>query len=326
MKYIAFDSNNPQALLQIAECAVPAITPTQVLVKVSAFGVNRADLLQRAGHYPPPPGESDILGLEVCGTLVSIGSEVSGWQPDERVCAIIAGGGYAEYVAIETSHLLRVPANLTDAEAAGLAEVYLTAFQTLHTIAGLQRGQKALIHAGASGVGLAAIQLCRLWGVETAVTASSADKLAVCAAQGASVLINYTIQDFVSELKQHWPDGVKAVLDMVAGDYVNRNLNIMAMDGTMVYLAMMGGRFAEKLDMAKLLAKRITITGSTLRNRSVAYKADLVAAFAKACLPAFSTRELSVVIDGVYKVADINACHEAMQRNATKGKLVVSWQ
>ncbi len=325
MKYIAFDNDNPGRTLHLADCAVPTITPNQVLVKVSAFGVNRADLLQRAGHYPPPPGESDILGLEVCGTITRLGEDVGSWDLDERVCAIIAGGGYAEYVVIEASHLMRVPMNLSDAEGAGLAEVYLTAFQALNTIAGLNAGQRALIHAGASGVGLAAIQLCRLWGVETAVTASSAEKLAVCQSQGASVLINYKKQDFVTEIKHCWPHGVNAVLDMVAGDYVNRNLNVMAMDGVMVYLAMMGGRFANNLDMAKLLGKRISIIGSTLRNRSIAYKAELVAAFTKACLPAFTSGELSVVIDSEYSIADINACHDAMQRNATKGKLVVSW-
>ena len=325
MQYLAIDEQHPDAALHIAQCRIPEISATQVLVKVSAFGVNRADLLQRAGHYPPPSGESDILGLEVCGSIVSLGEQVTGWQPGERVCAIVAGGGYAQYIAIEASHLMRVPDNLSDAEGAGLAEVFLTAFQAMRSIAKLQQGQKALIHAGASGVGIAATQLCRLWGVETAVTASSAEKLAVCEAQGASLLINYTEQDFVSEIRQHWPAGVNAVLDMVAGDYVNRNLNVMSMDGIMVYLAMMGGRFAEKLDVAKLLAKRVTITGSTLRNRSTEYKAQLVAAFTQSCLPAFASGELQVVIDRVYGVEDINACHATMQRNATMGKLVVSW-
>lgn len=325
MKYIQHTEGEMDGGLSIQTAELPLPTASQVLVKVAAFGVNRADLLQRAGHYPPPQGESPILGLEVCGVIETLGSAVNGWLAGERVCAIVAGGGYAEYVAIEAEHLIRVPDNLTNEQAAGLSEVYLTAYQALKWVGELTSGDKALVHAGASGVGLAALQLCRLWGIETATTASSHEKLSVCESGGASLLINYKEGDFASIVKQHWPSGVHMVLDMVAGDYLNRNIKVLAQDGIIVYLAMMAGRYADSLDMALLLGKRASIKGTTLRNRNNDYKARLVASFCDDCLDAFSKGNLTVPIDTIYPVADIEQAHQKILANNTQGKVVVKW-
>ena len=325
MQFIQYTEGNMESGLSLQTTDLPVPTTTQVLVKVAAFAINRADLLQRAGHYPPPKGESPILGLEVSGVIESVGQEVTDWQPGQRVCAIVSGGGYAEYVAIEASHLMAVPEGLSDAEAAGLSEVFLTAYQALRWVGQIDNGQKALIHAGASGVGLAALQLCKLWDISAANTASSAQKLAVCEAAGAQLLVNYKQQDFATELKSHWPGGVNMVLDMVGGDYLNRNLKVLATDGSVVYLAMMAGRFADKLDMALLLGKRASVRGTTLRNRDNNYKARLVEAFSRDCLPAFSTRELKVPVDTVYSVNEVEQAHQQVLRNNTSGKVVISW-
>lgn len=325
MQYIQHTEGDMGGGLSIQTAELPVPTASQVLVKVAAFAVNRADLLQRAGHYPPPKGESPILGLEVCGVIERLGSEVSDWQAGERVCAIVAGGGYAEYVVIEAAHLIRVPDNLTNEQAAGLSEVYLTAYQSLKWVGELSNGGKALIHAGASGVGLAALQLCRLWNIKTATTASSKEKLSACENAGASLLINYKEQDFAVVVKQHWPSGVNMVLDMVAGDYLNRNLKVLAQDGNIVYLAMMAGRYADKLDMALLLGKRASIKGTTLRNRDNDYKAKLVAAFCDDCLEAFTSGDLMVPLDTTYSVADIEQAHQKVLTNNTQGKVVVTW-
>lgn len=325
MQFIQHTEGDMASGLSLQSCDLPIPTATQVRVKVSAFAVNRADLLQRAGHYPPPPGESPILGLEVCGKIESVGSEVSDWQPGQRVCAIVAGGGYAEYVVIEARHLMVVPAAISDAEGAGLSEVFLTAYQALRWVGGIENGQKALIHAGASGVGLAALQLCKLWDISTATTASSAQKLATCAAAGAELLVNYKQDDFVPKLKAHWPEGVNMVLDMVAGVYLNRNLKVLATDGAVVYLAMMAGRFADKLDMALLLGKRASVRGTTLRSRDNDYKARLVEAFSRDCLPAFSRGELKVPVDTVYSVNEAEQAHQQVLSNNTSGKVIISW-
>lgn len=316
--------SHAQEALSIAECDAPTLKAGQVRVAVKAFGINRADLLQRAGKYPPPAGESEILGLEMAGEIIELGEGVTQWQLGDRVCGLVAGGGYAEEVAVNADHLMPLPDNLSWAEGAGLTEVFITAFQVVDEIGQLQRGQSALIHGGASGVGLAALQLCRAMGVTTATTASSEEKLALCRELGAAITINYKDQDFANELKRQ-KQGADLILDMVGGDYLNRNLSVLNMDGKVVYLAMLAGRFADQLDLAKLLAKRGSVIGSTLRNRTDAYKAQLIQRFTEQYLPLFESGELVVNLDSVYSVHAINEAHEQMASNNTKGKLVVTW-
>lgn len=326
MNYIDFDTGSGPEGLKLAQMAAPELSANKVKVNVRAFGVNRADTLQRQGKYPPPQGESDVLGLEVAGEVSAVGADVSNWRIGDKVFGLVAGGGYAEEVVVTPSHLMAIPEGLSFTEAAGLSEVFLTAYQCVRQIGDLQSGQKALIHAGASGVGLAAIQLCRMMGVTTAVTASGASKLAVCEQMGAAVLINYKQQDFAAVLNNQWESGPNFVLDVVAGDYLNRNLSVLHQDGTIVYLAMLAGRFADKLDMALLLKKRATIIGSTLRNRSDEYKAALIANFSRDFLCAFSCGDLKVHLDTVYPAAQIQKAHERLETNDTIGKLVITWE
>ncbi|WP_088328443.1 NAD(P)H-quinone oxidoreductase [Lacimicrobium sp. SS2-24] len=320
MRYIQHSENGE---MTIAETAKPEKRPNQVLVKVIAFGINRADLLQRQGKYPPPPGESHILGLEMAGEVVAV-PDGSCWQQGDRVCGLVAGGGYAEYVSVNQDHLMRVPDTLSLEDAAGLAEVYLTAYQALFLLADLQSGESLLLHAGASGVGSAAIQLARLKGARVAVTASSTDKLDFCRALGAELLINYKEQDFASEIKNSWK-GVDVIVDIVGGDYLNRNLQALTLDGRIVQLAMLQGRYADKLDMAKMLQKRATLMASTLRNRDDAYKAELVSAFSRDCLPAFSQGRLKVCVHHHYAANDIELAHQQLESNRNCGKVIAYW-
>ncbi len=324
MKFVDFSEGGPDTL-RVAETDSPVLSENKVLVNVHAFGVNRADTLQRQGKYPPPPGESDILGLEMAGTVAAVGDNVTQWKPGDRVFGLVAGGGYAQQVAVNQHHLMAVPGGLSSEHAAGLAEVFLTAFQCLQTIAGLQRGQRALIHAGASGVGLAALQLCRFFGVEAATTASSDDKLKLCRDMGAELTIEYPKENFADVIKDSWPDGVDMVLDMVGGDYLNRNLSVLKQDGRIVQLAMLAGRYADKLDLALLLGKRAKLQGTTLRSRSDEYKQQLIDAFSARCLSAFSKGELQVNIDTIYGIDDIQTAHQRLEENTTKGKIVVRW-
>lgn len=324
MKYVDFSEGGPETL-RLSETQTPELKAGQVLVDVTAFGINRADTLQRQGKYPPPPGESEILGLEVAGVVSCVGDGVPTWKPGDKVFGLVAGGGYAQQVAVDQHHLMPIPEDMAFEHAAGLAEVFLTAYQCLQTIAGLKQGQRALIHAGASGVGLAALQLCRFLGIETATTASSSEKLALCKDMGAAIGINYTADDFSKVLRNAWPDGVDMVLDMVGGDYLNRNLAVLKRDGHIVQLAMLAGRYADKLDLGLLLGKRAKLEGTTLRSRTDEYKRELIEAFCAQCLSAFSRGDLKVNIDTVYDASDIQTAHQRLEDNDTQGKIVVRW-
>lgn len=325
MYYVDFEKGCSPSKLVVKERESYELPDGMVKVAVNAFGVNRADTLQRQGHYPAPQGESPILGLEVAGTVTEVASGITNVKEGDRVFGLVAGGGYATEAIVNPSHLMTIPQGMPFVEAAGLAEVFLTAFQCLRTIAHVKPAQHALIHGGASGVGLAATQLCRYWGVHSAVTASAQEKLNLCQENGAELLINYKTHSFADEIKREWPEGIDMVLDMVGGDYLNKNLSVIKQDGIIVNLAMLAGRYADNLDMALLLGKRATITGTTLRNRSDAYKANLISDFATVCLPAFETGELVVNLDTHYNVKDISKPHARLESNDTKGKIVVSW-
>lgn len=325
MRFVDFDEGSAADLMRISQRDMPLLAEGKVIVKVAAFGINRADTLQRAGAYPPPKGESDILGLEISGTVVDVNANETRWQVGDDVFGLVAGGGYAEYVSVDSRHLMKVPKNLDLVSAAGVAEVFLTAYQSLKCIGQIENSGSVLIHAGASGVGLAAIQLCRLWDVYSVVTASTEPKLSLCGQQGANTLINYKEEDYATSIKALPIKGVDLVLDFVGGDYLNRNLRVLNQDGKIVYLAMLGGRYADKLDMALLLSKRATIVGTTLRNRSDEYKAQLVDAFAQACIPAFEIGRLLPNVDTVYGIEDVATTHQRLEANQTAGKLIVAW-
>ncbi|MDO6693486.1 NAD(P)H-quinone oxidoreductase [Aliiglaciecola sp. 3_MG-2023] len=324
MSFVDFEKGGSPETLTLNTTSIPIINADEVLVKVNAFGVNRADTLQRQGKYPPPKGESEILGLEIAGVVVAVGSDVTNVKEGERVFGLVAGGGYAQYAKILSAHVIKTPASLSCEQAAGIAEVFLTAYQSLCEIGQLQPKQSALIHAGASGVGLAAIQLANLIGAKIAVTASSPQKLQVCADLGAGTLVNYKEQDFAEVLST---ERFKAdvVIDFIGEQYTNRSLKVLNMDGCIVQLALLNGRFGDKLDMALLLGKRAKLQGSTLRNRSDEYKTKLIHDFSQGFLGEFESAKLKPIIDTIYAVEDIAKAHARMEVNDTIGKLICKW-
>ncbi|MFT5164550.1 MAG: NADPH2:quinone reductase [Alteromonadaceae bacterium] len=300
----------------------PIAKPGELLVKVKAIGVNRADILQRQGKYPPPKGESAILGLEVCGEVVS-GSYLDGDWTGKKVFGLVAGGAYAQYCVLRAEHAFELPDNLNFVQGAAVAEVFLTAFQSLIAIGQLSAGQTVLIHAGASGVGSAAIQLAKAVGAKIVVTVGSDDKKAFCQQLGADLAINYHQADFVSVIKEH-KIAVNLVVDCIAGEYINRDINVLAIDGKIVILAMMGGRFVESLDVAKMLGKRLSIQASTLRNRSDDYKTELINRFTEQFYPLIADGRLEPVVDKVFDFADVVSAHQYIEGNFNKGKVVLS--
>lgn len=327
MQFIKHENGCAPEALATNQTDIPTLESGQVLIKVACFGVNRADTLQRQGKYPAPAGESDILGLEMSGEVVEIHPQQINHQPfklGDKVFGLVAGGGYAEYVAVNSQHLMPVPLNIEMPQAAGIAECFLTAYQALFIENNLQPKHKVLIHAGASGVGLAAIQLAKWHGCAVAVTASSEAKLEQCQKLGAQLLINYKNQDFAVEVAKHW-QGCDLIIDFVAGDYLNRNLKLLNADGNILYLAMLAGRYADKLDMAMLLGKRATVKGSTLRSRTDEYKTHLIKTFSKACLAEFEHGSLIPNIDTEFAAKDVGKAHQRMQDNQTMGKLIGCW-
>jgi len=327
MQFIKHDSGCSPEALEISQTDIPTLTSGQVLVKVACFGLNRADTLQRQGKYPAPKGESDILGLEISGEIVLIHPGLTSHLPFElgdKVFGLVAGGGYGEYVAVNVQHLMPVPANMEMPQAAGIAECFLTAYQALFIENNLQAKQHVLIHAGASGVGLAAIQLAKRHGCAVAVTASSQAKLDLCTQLGADLVINYQHQDFAVEISKHW-QGCDLIIDFVAGDYLNRNLKLLNIDGNILYLAMLAGRYADKLDMALLLGKRATVKGSTLRSRTNQYKTQLIKEFSQACLADFGSGKLFPNIDTEFAAKDVGKAHQRIENNDTMGKLIGCW-
>jgi tumor protein p53-inducible protein 3 len=324
MQAIAVRNAGRDSFLTIEQRPVPAPTAEQLLIKVAAAGVNRADLMQRRGLYPPPPGDSDILGLEVAGVVIATGPQHKSWL-GKAVFGLVSGGGYAEYAVLPASHAMAVPAGYSMAQAAATAEVFLTAFQLLCTIGHLQQGQYVLIHAGASGVGTAAIQLAKALGAHVAVTASSDEKLAACKVLGADVAINYKTGAFEQPLASLWPQGLNLILDPVAGDYIPRQIPLLAEDGKIVVYALMGGREVTSLDLTALFKRRGQIICTTLRNRSQHYKTNLVRAFNNAHGRDLAQRNIQPVIQQQFSWRDAEQAHQLMASNNTIGKLVLTF-
>ncbi|WP_233520600.1 NAD(P)H-quinone oxidoreductase [Flocculibacter collagenilyticus] len=322
MKYISISENtHPKSnQLIVSETDIPSILPHQVLIKVSASGVNRADILQKQGKYPAPKGDSDILGLEVAGIIEAIGESVTHLSKGQRVFGLVQGGGYAEYAVMDAGQAMLTPFNISDCEAAGIAEVFLTAYQALVKISDIQQGQSALIHAGASGVGTAAIQLCQFFKAACYATVGSETKKAFCLELGAKQVFNYNNEDFAEHISH-----IDVIIDPIAGTYVEKNLSVANKDATIVLLAMLGGRYAEKLDIALMLGKRVKLVGSTLRNRSAEDKNELVSSFWKRCAESFETNKLFPVIDSVFPFEQANEAHAYMESNKNIGKIILSF-
>jgi len=312
-----------QDSLVFANTDIPDISGNRCLIKVRAIGVNRADILQKQGKYPAPKGESPILGLEVAGVIVKLPKNGSRYKIGDKVCALIAGGGYAEFVAINEEHLIKLPQGYSFEQGGALAEVFLTAYQSLFSIGLLQPKSKVLIHAGASGVGTAAIQLSKAIGCYVVTTVSNNEKVNACRELGADVAINYKEQSFVQWAKEH-ATKFDLILDVVSGDYVNQNIDVAGVDARIVILSILGGRFAKNVDIAKMLQKRIQITASTLRNRSDDYKASLVKNFIEDFGDQIAKQTIKPIIYQSYPWKDVELAHHCMMSNENIGKLVLT--
>jgi NADPH:quinone reductase len=307
----------------------PAAGAGEALIRISASGVNRPDVLQRKGLYPMPPGASDLPGLEVAGTIVA-GDEAAlragGLAIGDAVCALVAGGGYAELCAAPIGQCLPVPKGLTDVEAASLPETFFTVWQNVFHIAGLKAGETLLVQGGSSGIGVAAIQLAKAFGATVIVTAGSDDKCAACLAVGADHAVNYRTQDFTTEVMRITERrGADVVLDMVAGDYVAREVECLANDGRLAIIAVQGGT-QSTLDTGAVLRKRLAITGSTLRPRSVAYKSELARALRERVWPLLEAGRIRPVIHKVFPAAQAAAAHALMESSQHVGKIMLTWK
>jgi len=328
VKAIEISAPGPADALRPVERPDPEFGAGEALIRVAASGVNRPDVLQRKGLYPVPPGASDIPGLEVAGTIVDgdrAALAAAGLAVGARVCALVAGGGYAELCVAPIAQCLPSPANLSDVEAASLPETFFTVWSNVFDRAHLQRGETLLVHGGSSGIGVTAIQLAKAAGATVIVTVGSADKAAACRALGADHAIDYKSQDFVAEvLGITGKKGTDVVLDMVAGDYIARDLQCLAEDGRIVIIAVQGGT-KSAVDSGLVLRRRLTITGSTLRPRPVAFKAQIAASLKKTVWPWLQAGTVKPVIHQVFPAADAARAHELMESNRHIGKLVLTW-
>ena len=323
MKAIQITTPGGPEVLQLTDWPDPEIGPRELLVEIAATALNRADTLQRKGLYPVPPGASLIPGLEMAGTVIAIGPEVQGYQIGDRVCSLLTGGGYATQVAIDEQMVLPIPASLSFEQAAAIPEVFLTAFQALRWLANVQRGERVLIHAGASGVGTAAIQLAKEWGCEVFATAS-APKHELCRQLGADHLIDYKTENFAEVIKATTDgQGVDTIIDFIGAPYFSDNLKALGLDGRLIILAFMGGAKAEETSIATILRKRLQIIGTTLRSRSDEYKIRLNKEFQEACWSLFASGDLQPVIDSIYDWKEVAEAHRYMESNQNKGKIIL---
>jgi len=310
----------PEALL-IRERPTPRPGPGEVLIQVAAAGLNRADILQRRGFYPSPAGSPEWPGMEVAGTILAVASDVGEFGPGDAVCALVAGGGYAEYCVAPIGQVLPLPAGLDLLQAASLPEAYFTVWSNVFDLARLRAGERLLVHGGASGIGVAAIQLARARGAVVFVTAGTDDKCRFCESLGAQRAINYRSEDFVAVIRAA-AGGVDVVLDMVGGDYLPRNLEALAPEGRMVIIATQGGSSA-KLDLMKLMQKRAMLTGTTLRPRPLAFKAAIKAALLREVWPLLDSGVIRPVVDRVFAFDEAAAAHAYMESGAHQGKIVL---
>ncbi|NNG97141.1 NAD(P)H-quinone oxidoreductase [Gordonia araii] len=309
--------------LTVEDVPVPEVANNEILIRVAAAGVNRADLLQRRGMYPPPPGASDILGLEVSGTVVEVGAHITEFRVGDQVCALLAGGGYAEFVAVPAAQVIPVPSSVSLRDAAALPEVACTVVSNLILTAKLQPGETLLIHGGSSGIGTHAIQLAKQLGARVAITARTSEKLERCRELGADIAINYADEDFVSVIKE--AGGADVILDIIGAKYLEGNVAALNTGGRLVIIGMQGG-VKGTLNIGQLLAKRATVVGTTLRSRPTygdGSKAEIVAATLELTLPMLADGTITPVVDSVFPLADAAAAHERLDSGDAIGKVLL---
>jgi len=323
MKAIVVKKSDGDPLLNWQKVPDVACGPEQVLVDIKATAVNRADLLQAQGLYPAPQGESQILGLEMCGVIAAVGESAAGWQVGDRVLGLLSGGGYAQQVAVHPQMLIRLPDNWSFVEGAAIPEVWLTAYSNLFMEAGLQAGEKVLIHAGGSGVGTAGLQLAEAVGATVYITAGTEAKLDKCLELGAALAVNYKKQDFFKEIRDvTGRQGVDVILDPVGASYLAQNLNLLRVNGRLVIIGLMGGNTAE-INLGALLGKSLRIIGTRLRARPLSEKIAITREFKERFWPMLEQGKLQPVIDRVFPIKEAQAAHGHVRQNLNTGKVVL---
>jgi putative PIG3 family NAD(P)H quinone oxidoreductase len=323
MKAIIVNKPGGAGEMEIGEIPTPDPKENEILVKVFTTSLNRADILQREGKYPPPAGASEILGLEMAGEVVSFGSKATRWKKGDKVFGLLPGGGYAEFAVIDEQMANRVPSNLSYEEAAAIPEVFLTSYQALVWHSKLQKDEKILIHAGASGVGTAAMQIAKTFDAEIFITASK-EKHKLCEELGANHTIDYKADDFAKKIKELTNGiGVNVIIDFIAGPYFLQNLNSLAKDGRLILLATLGSGKIDAADIRQILTKRLTIIGSTLRSRTIDYQRKLNEAFINFAFDKFEKGILKPVVDKVFDWNDVVEAHQYMEENKNIGKIVL---
>jgi len=324
MREIIFDGAGGPEVIQLHEAPVPAPGPGKVLVEVVAAGINRPDCIQRAGLYPPPPGETAVPGLEIAGRIVALGEGVSGLAVGDEICALVGCGGYAEYALADAALCLPRPKPLSLIEAAGVPETFFTVYDNVFSRGALKPGESFLVHGGSSGIGSTAIQLAKKFGATVFATAGSAEKVAFCTKLGADAAINYRDQDFVAEVKALTAKkGVDVILDMVGGPYLQKNLSALAPDGRLVQIAFLQGSKVKDFDFMLLMLKRLTITGATLRSRPLAAKTAIAAGLREKVWPLLDSGEVKPILHATFPLEDARAAHELMESSAHLGKIVL---
>jgi NADPH2:quinone reductase len=321
MRQVEHGAGGPAECMRLAEGPVPTPAAGEVLIRVQHAGVNRPDVAQRSGSYPPPPGASPLMGLEAAGEVVALGAGVSRYRIGDRVCALTNGGAYAEYVTAPEAQTLPWPAGCDSARAAALPETYFTVWANLFGHGRLAAGETVLVHGGTSGIGVTAIQLAVAFGARVIATAGSAEKCAACRALGADLAINHREQDFVEEVKR--AGGVNVVLDMVGAPYFARNLRCLALDGRLVMIAFLGGNEAERVDLRPIMVRRLTITGSTMRPRSTAEKGAIAAELEARVWPLLAAGRCAPRIHATFPLERVVDAHRLMESSAHIGKILL---
>lgn len=326
MKALIVEQISDRSEMRLGEVTKPDAKEGEVLVKIEATALNRADLMQKEGKYPPPKGVTPILGLEMAGTVEKLGTKVNGVSVGDRVSGLLPGGGYAEYCTIRADHILPVPDAFSFEEAAAVPEVYLTAYQAAIWLGKLADGETILIHAGASGVGTAAIQLAKeLRKARIITTTGSSEKCSLTASLGSDLCINYNEENFAESIQDTFGDNcVDVIIDFVGSPYWHNNLDLFAMDGRLVYLSFLGGNRVDGMNLSPILRKRLTIIGSTLRNRSDRYKAELISEFQRDTQGLFANEKLKPIIDSVFDWKDAEEAHSRMKNNLNAGKIILN--
>ncbi len=323
MRYIDHGNGGPASCMQLKQGPVPELKSGEVLIEVAYAGVNRPDIFQRMGVYPPPPDASPILGLEVAGTVAAKANDVIRWRIGDSVCALAPGGGYAEYCTVPASHCLPIPEGLSLAEASALPENYFTVWSNVFERGGLKSGENFLAHGGAGGIGYTAIQLTKAFGAKVFTTVTGADQIEAVKKLGADVVLDYSKQDWAQEIDNIvGKRGIDCILDFVGGSYIQKNLNLLARNGRLVQIAFLQGAKVE-LDGLPILTKNLTFTGSMLRPRSIEEKAAIAQALLTNVWPLFAVKKLNVVISAVFPLTEAAKGHELMESSAHIGKIVL---